>query len=373
MKRALQIGFALGVSCFFIWLSLRGRDLHEIGAAIASANYWWVAAYVVCLMIVHLIRVIRWGILLEPIAKVSLRDLNMLGAVGFMLLMIVPLRLGELGRPLLVARHLRVSRSASMASVVFERIVDAITMGLVLVMLAWALPRTGSDAAFVRNGAALVTVGFSGLLVVLIFAVRLPAQTEAVIRHTIGRFMPKMAERVIAMLQAFTGGLRVLPSVGKAIEFFSLTAFYWWVTGTSLIVLGWAFPGLRMSLVCAFTVLGLQVIGAMIPGGPGGVGTYQWVTTLGLGLFIGHSPAAQTLAAAYANTVWACQFGQQVIYGLIFVLIGHIDLHGLIGLGSELPGPGGDDRGGDVGASTKRPRDSSGDRERTAAVPSALP
>jgi uncharacterized protein (TIRG00374 family) len=333
MKRALQLTFAVAVSFFFIWLSLRGKDLDEVWDAMRHAHLVWVVAYVGILFVIHFLRVIRWGILLEPLAKVSLSDLNKLGAVGFLLLMIVPLRLGEFGRPLLVARHLKVTRSAAMASVVFERIVDGITMGLVLVVLVWTVgPQAGENAAFVRRGGVLV----------LIFAARLPGQTEAMVRHTVGRIVPKLAERLIGMMQAFTNGLRVLPSVGKAVEFFGLTIAYWLTTGFGLVILGWAFD-MSLSAEAGFTILGLQVIGAMIPGGPGGAGTFQWFTQLGISLFLGTSEAVQNQSAAYSNTVWALQFFQQVIYGLFFVLIGHIDLHGLIG------GGGSDDKGPDDG------------------------
>jgi hypothetical protein len=150
------------------------------------------------------------------------------------------------------------------------------------------------------------------------------------VRHTIGRLAPGIATRIIGMMRAFTNGLRVLPSAGKAIEFFGLTALYWFIAGSGLLVFGWAFD-MHLSLTAAFTILGLQVIGALIPGGPGGAGTFQWFTQLGVSLFLGTSLAVQTQAAAYSNTVWALQFAQQVLYGLAFVVSGHIDLHGLVG------------------------------------------
>jgi len=328
MKRILSIAFALGIMLFFVWLSLRGRDLKGIGEAIAHADFRYLAAYVAILFVVHVVRVIRWGIIVEPIVKASFAELNMLGAVGFMLLVILPLRLGEFGRPFVLADHFKLSKSASLASIVFERIVDGLAMGFMLVCLIWALGSSASadDAAFLRTGAALVTLGFGGLLVVLVFAAKLPHRTHQIVRLTIGRFMPKLGQRVITMMTAFTDGLNVLPSVGKAVAFFGLTAIYWLFAGFGLQLVGKAFgSGLdHLSAMHSFTVLGLQVIGAMIPGGPAGAGTFQWFTQFGLSLAIGKTPEAQTAAAAYANTVWILQFAQQVLYGLFFVLIGKV-------------------------------------------------
>ena len=146
MKRAISIILACGVSVFFVWLSLRGRNVDEILHAVRHADPRWMLFYFAFLFGVHIVRTIRWGVLIEPVAKVSFFELNMLSSIGFMLLMILPLRLGEFGRPFLVAEHCKVSKSASLASVVFERIVDGLTMGALLVLLIWICLDRGVDA-----------------------------------------------------------------------------------------------------------------------------------------------------------------------------------------------------------------------------------
>jgi uncharacterized protein (TIRG00374 family) len=329
MKRVLSIIGALLSMLFFVWLSLRGKDVGAIWEDIRHADLWWVCAYLLLLMVIHFIRAIRWGILLEPVVKVPFGELNMLAAVGFMLLVALPLRLGEFGRPFLVAEHMRVSKSASLASVVFERIVDGLTMGAMLVLLSWTLGSQLSpeNAQYLNWGATLVSLGFGGGLVLLVFAAKLPAPTEALIRHSVGRIMPGIAERIITMLRSFTDGLRVLPSVGKAVAFFGLTAIYWTLAAFGLLLVAQAFPEPKLHAlpwIAGYTMVGMQVIGAMIPGGPGAAGTFQWFTQFALGLFVGHSRQMDVVAAAYANTVWISQFAQQVLYGLLFVALGRI-------------------------------------------------
>ena len=99
-------------------------------------------------------------------------------------------------------------------------------------------------------------------------------------------------------------------------------------------------------------MLGLQVIGAMIPAGPGMVGTIQFFTSLGVGLFIGDGPEARVAAAAFAHTAWALSFSQQVLTGLYFVATGQVPIADLLGgLGGTTDGapiePSGDlDTGG---------------------------
>jgi hypothetical protein len=52
------------------------------------------------------------------------------------------------------------------------------------------------------------------------------------------------------------------------------------------------------------------------------VGTSQFFTQLGVSIFIPGALAASEVAAraaAYANTIWLLQFGQQVVTGLLFL------------------------------------------------------
>src|SRR6267143_634194 len=85
-------------------LSLRHTGLRAVGRAMADADAGRVAAYVLMLLAIHLIRTVRWGLLLKPLGEVSFKRLNSASAVGWMLLMLLPLRLGEFARPLLIAR-----------------------------------------------------------------------------------------------------------------------------------------------------------------------------------------------------------------------------------------------------------------------------
>jgi hypothetical protein len=79
-------------------------------------------------------------------------------------------------------------------------------------------------------------------------------------------------------------------------------------------------------------VLAANVVGMMIPAGPGAVGTAQYATQAGLSIFIPGALSATpeaVPAAAYAYSIWILQFAQQVLLGLVFVLAGHVSLAGL--------------------------------------------
>src|ERR1700694_1026292 len=103
-KLAFRIAVSLAVSALFVWLSLRHADVRAVARNIAAADPLRLLAYVGLLLVIHLLRTVRWGILLEPLGHVGFKRLNAASAVGFMLLMLLPLRLGEFARPLLIAQ-----------------------------------------------------------------------------------------------------------------------------------------------------------------------------------------------------------------------------------------------------------------------------
>ena len=105
LKLLLRTVLSLAMSALFVWLSLRhAGDLRAVGRAMAAADPVRIVAYVLMLLVIHLVRTVRWGLLLKPLGEVSFKRLNSASAVGWMLLMLLPLRLGEFARPLLIAR-----------------------------------------------------------------------------------------------------------------------------------------------------------------------------------------------------------------------------------------------------------------------------
>src|SRR5947207_2370168 len=178
LKLTVRVVISLGVSAFFVWLSLRNADLRAVGQSIASASVARLSAYAAVLVAIHLVRTVRWGILLEPLGHVSFKRVNSASAVGFMLLMVLPLRLGEFARPLLIARPpagggAPLRRSGALASIVVERIVDGIFIGLLGVVCLRLLGEhaAGKYVDFARSASVLVALGFFALCLILLLPV----------------------------------------------------------------------------------------------------------------------------------------------------------------------------------------------------------
>jgi len=336
VKRLVQTLAGLAISGLALWLTLRGKDLGAIWSEMRQADYRYLAPYLLVLAAIHLSRTIRWGILLEPVAKVPFAKLNAASAVGFMALVALPFRIGEFARPYLIAERPRIRVSSALSSIVTERVVDGLFTGLLLVVALLAVPDDAPGVGVLRVGGVLVSAAFFGALAFLVVAYR---NRELAVRFTSWLVRPvsrRLADRVAGMMDAFIHGLRLVPSRRKIALFFVLTAAYWGLNAAGMALLARGF-GFDLSFVQACAVLGVLVVGVMIPAGPGMVGTFQGAVLIGLALFF---PAAvvKTRGTAYANVVWAAQVGFQVALGLAFLFSNHIRIAQLFGAPGEVSG-----------------------------------
>jgi glycosyltransferase 2 family protein len=330
--RLLQAVAGIAISALALWLTLRGKNLGDVWQATLRADYRYLLVYPLFWAVIHLSRTWRWGILLEPVAKVPFGKLNAASCVGWMALIIMPFRLGEVARPYLVAErpHLRVS--AALSSVVVERVSDGLFTTLLLMACLLAVPAGSPGFRVVRAGGFIMGAVFLGALAFLLIAYWNRQAAARFLERCLSPISPRLAARAASMTEAFIQGLRIVPSRGKVLLFFVLTVVYWGFNGWGMQVLAEGF-GLHLDFVQATTLLGVLVIGVMIPAGPGMIGTFQAAILLALGLFFPRETVAAN-GMAYANVLWAVQLVLQVGLGLVFLFSRHISI------GQLLPAPG---------------------------------
>jgi uncharacterized membrane protein YbhN (UPF0104 family) len=190
-------------------------------------------------------------------------------------------------------------------------------LGIIALRLLGA-QATGSAAAYATRASWLVTAGFAGLCAVLMVAYFLRQQTVSLVEKLGSKVSPGLAKRIAGMLDAFSAALH-LGSGPRVFAVLALTVVHWALHALGFWMLAPAF-GMQLTFLMACAVLAAQVVGMMIPAGPGMIGTSQFFTQLGLSIFVAGAldvPAVAARAAGYANAIWMLQFSQQVLLGLI--------------------------------------------------------
>lgn len=316
------VSLVLGVG--FTWLAMRDVDFDKVGEILETVEYWYVWPYVGLMVLVHLLRTWRWGLLLSPIAHVPFKRLLPISSVGFLAIVLLPFRMGEFVRPYLVADHGKLTFSAALATCVVERIVDAL---LVLGMLfaALATVETPIPPSVITSG-YVALAAFGGLLGVILIALWKRDASIAFWEKLIGLVSRKLAQRMTAMLAAFIDGLHALRSGKRMVLLLLSSLAYWGLAGFGLYLLFQAFH-LDLPFSATFIVNGILVVGIMVPGGPGFTGPFEIALKVALvDLFL----LPESVNASYTIVLHALQFGFQLIVGVIFLFSSHVSFVKLV-------------------------------------------
>lgn len=94
IKQILKYGFSLVIAGVFFWLAFKdftAQDLEELWRMILHANYLWLLFTVPLMVISHLVRAWRWGVLLSTV-KEKMRLTNLFNAtmIGYAVNMVLP-------------------------------------------------------------------------------------------------------------------------------------------------------------------------------------------------------------------------------------------------------------------------------------------
>lgn len=340
MGKWIKFALSLAITGVCLYLTFKDTRWPEMWGSLRSANYVWLLAYVGLLVVVHLARTIRWGHLLSGLERVAFRPLNEAAAIGFMMLIILPFRLGEFARPYLIAERSSIRRSAAMTTVVLERIIDGIIIATMLRVLLFFVQTDAPNIKAVALGSNLMFAVFGGGLLFLVIARWQHDRVIGLMRTVIGRFSPSLAERGIYVVDGFVSALKQLPDAKNMVGFVFWTALYWSINGLGMSVLTRAFDctnagantcvPLSLTVFQGFVVLSVLIVGLMIPAAPGSAGTFQAFVLLGLSVFV--SKDAQTSSGvAYANVLWVVQILQQIGFGMLFLFLSHGSLKDIAG------------------------------------------
>ena len=288
----------IGVSAFFLWVAFRQvEDVGRVGEALGRANYAWLIPAVVLYLAGLWVRALRWRALLMPVRKLPLGSLFGILSIGFLVNNVLPARLGEIARAVLVGRRHDISRSAVLATIVLERIFDGIVMLLFLGVATYAAGgRVGADWLGVL--VPLTAAGFGGAAIALGLLALAPTLALGIAARLLAPFPARAREAALAFAAKFITGLGVLGDLKLAAITLATSTLAWLLEAGVYIAVGQAF-GMMAEVDGYLLALAVANLGTMIPSSPGYVGTFDALVARSLSIF----GVDGALALAYAFLV----------------------------------------------------------------------
>jgi len=313
----LWSGFFL--SALFLYLAFREVDFQRTVGTILSADVSWLLFAVVITFLQFLIRTWRWRILLDPLKKTDFNNRFLSVLIGFAANCILPARLGEFIRANSLGQVEKISKSATFATIVIERLFDGFVLLLVLVcgLIYTTFPEKLSYISKSLQGSAAFL--FFAYLLLIIFIIGFKYRTDLfiiIIDRLLFFISIKLRRKLTEIIRDFSQGL----SPVKGIDSWIMLIFW--------SVLLWAFSlfqiqliessiGIELPFIATFIVLAMASMGVMIPSAPGFIGTFHLSVQYGF-MFYGVSNEEALSAAILLH---ASFFFPTILFGCFAFII----------------------------------------------------
>lgn len=323
LRRRWQIYLGILISAFFTYrvLAKIWDQLGEVWYFLSQARYLWFIPGVAVYFLGVWARTWRWHYMLRPIRRVSLRRLFPIVCIGYMGNNIFPYRAGELLRAYVLRREEKVPISASLATILAERIFDGIVMLLFVFFGLFTSTHTVPPAW--RRFVIIFTALFLGALLLFFLIAIFPGQTRGLYLWLIARLVPeRFRQTVQGVADRFLEGLRCLRSpadlgmvfVTSVVVWLAETVKYWFV------MYAFTFTAEPSGFPVPFYVLmlmnGVVNLFTTLPAAPGYIGTFDDPGIEILNAF-GVKEAA---AAAYTFALHAALWLPITVVGAVFML-----------------------------------------------------
>jgi uncharacterized protein (TIRG00374 family) len=281
VNRKLQIGLSLGISAFALWYCLHDLDVQEFRAAIGAARLVWLVPMALLAAVAMWLRARRWGVLLGTLGPLGDTPVFEATCIGFMGNMVLPLRAGELLRPLVASRAGHVSMPAALATVAIDRLLDLVMLGALTIVTLFLVPAGDQLRAAAHGLAFVVGIGIVALFAVIRFAAWIELRAMALSE----RLPPILARIVQEGVRGFLAGVKGLRDPRVLVPALVYSALIWLDA-----ILGFIATALALDISAPLLPLGVAttvIVAAAVsvPSAPGFIGVFWAGSQMALGLF----------------------------------------------------------------------------------------
>lgn len=296
------------VSLVLLGLFFRAISLGGLLESLAAVDYRGLVPAVLIYLGGVWVRSARWKLLLDPVARLGVGQLFRAVLIGFTVNNLLPARIGEIARAMLLARWAGVAPAATLGTIVVERLFDGLTLCAILAV-GWVF---AAPTGWLRNAALLASAGFvlAGAVVTLA-AVR----SDLILRlaRFVARVLPEqLREPTLRLCAAFLDGLAAVRDPRTLVAVIGLSFVAWFSEAGMYYVIMLGF-GLDSGALSALLGMVAANLGTTIPSSPSFIGTFDVPLQAVLVELFGVEP---NLAASYTLVVHAALVIPVVIIGL---------------------------------------------------------
>jgi len=308
LKKKFALGLAISGLC--LYLVFRNTDLGALRESLVAVHYSYLFISLIFIFLFTYFRALRWKYLLDPLKKISTRNLFEVVMIGYLANNILPARIGEVVRAMVLGKTEGISKIASLATIVMERILDVITLIVILIISSRCLPLGESKNKIIIAATASVCL-------LVLFLILLKYRQEGLFKTSkkiLEPISPKIALKAQKSVHNFMEGLQVLEQGKHLVAISFLSGVIGLALGGIYYFVAIAF-NIQLSLPGLLFLLSVIFLGTMLPSSPGFIGTFHYFCIQAL-LLLGVKD--KNLALSFAIVVHLIQYIPESLFGLLF-------------------------------------------------------
>ncbi len=342
MNKKMMFSFIVGLvlSAAALYFAFRNVPINELLEYLTSINYLWVFPALIVLMISFWLRAVRWRLILESSRKISVWRAFHPMMIGFMINCVLPGRLGEVARPVILQQKEQVPFATGLATVAAERIFDlCILLFLFITTVSVIQIRPDINIAFGKyhlNRETLESI-FSGMLklgavmiagIILITIDKVRQFFYGLMRYAPNLFFfagesfkatvrRKLCEPVIGILENIAQGFNLIKHPKKIILCSVFSLLIWGLLASSYYLFSLGSPGINLTFFELSVVMVIVCFFISLPSVPGWWGLWEAAGVFALSLF----GVSSKEAAGFTLANHALQVFPVIIAGLVSAII----------------------------------------------------
>jgi len=254
-----------------------------------------------------LVRSHRWGIMVKHMSKLKLFDGFSIIMVSYFTNSILPLRIGEVVRGVLLGRRIKITNSAGLGTVALDRALDMVSLLVVIIItgLLFDFPAEIGYAAWLLSAISLI-------MILIIAAMILFKERHGNLPNRLLEWLPVgIGRRILSIINQFISGFAALKSPANYFLIVADSVIIWGLYAAQVLLVMIAFnlpanyPVIAAEpVMTSFVILVIAALVLSVPSAPGGIGTFHAAVIFGLALFgVGTDEAAGFAFIIHAITI----------------------------------------------------------------------
>jgi len=347
MNKKTAISFFSGItlSLIALYFAFRNVPFTDLIAYLGSINYLWVLPSTLIVLLSFALRAVRWQLILSSNQKIDFLSSYHPLIIGFMLNCILPGRVGEVARPVILKRKDNVPFSTGLATVVAERIFD---LFILIILFIFFMSTVKIDpnimiefGNYSLNSKTLETV-FNGMikLSLLLFAgiIIVGFDTTRKMINRIIMSMPsllfffgsslkkkiqdKVCTPLVHITENFASGFSFIKSPKLIFICIIFSILIWVLSALTYYVFSFGCPGINLTFAEITSVMLIVCFFIALPSAPGFWGLWEAGGVFAMLLF----GVPEKEAAGFTLANHAIQIFPVIIMGLISAFITGVDI-----------------------------------------------